>query len=131
MQELPLNEDQLKNATKNFWGIRYKYDSKGRFTAYANALTVFRDAFRKLFKPHKCYHIFESYGGSCIRCGKTTDALLIEKREEIIKKKEKYDDFWQSQMLLLIILALSVIAFTILALSVIAFKIFFYYIIYN
>jgi hypothetical protein len=49
MQEIPLNEQQLRRITERFWGIRYKYDKQGRFIAYANAGTLIIDCFKKLF----------------------------------------------------------------------------------
>ena len=34
----------------------------------------------------KCYHIFESDGGQCIKCRKTASELLEEKRDDLIMK---------------------------------------------
>jgi hypothetical protein len=48
MVELPLTEVQLREITKNYWGIRYKYDKQGRFTAYANAWTLIVDIIEKI-----------------------------------------------------------------------------------
>lgn len=49
MIEMPLNEEGLRRITQHIWGIRYKYDKKGRFTAYANGWTLIVDCFKKLF----------------------------------------------------------------------------------
>jgi hypothetical protein len=38
-----LNEQQLRDITKNYLGIRYRTNPDGSFEAYANALTVFAD----------------------------------------------------------------------------------------
>lgn len=53
MIELPLNEQQLRDITKNYPGIRYKYDKQGRFTAYANAWTLIVDSFKFMMKIWK------------------------------------------------------------------------------
>jgi hypothetical protein len=38
-----LNEQQLKNITKNYLGIRYRTNKDGSFEAYANIFTVVAD----------------------------------------------------------------------------------------
>ena len=48
-------------------------------------------------KNKKCYHIFESDGGQCIKCGRTVSELMEEKRSELIteikgEKTEKLDE---------------------------------------
>ena len=50
MIELPLNEIQIREITKKYPGIRYKYDRKGRFAAYAHAGTLLIDLFKLTFK---------------------------------------------------------------------------------
>jgi hypothetical protein len=48
MIKVPLNEEQLREITKDFIGIRYKYDKDGKFMAYTNAWTIFVDCFKWL-----------------------------------------------------------------------------------
>ena len=44
-----ITEQQLRDITKNFWGIRYRTNKDGGFEAYANALTLIVDIFKKIF----------------------------------------------------------------------------------
>jgi hypothetical protein len=53
MIELPLTEEQLREITKNYLGIRYKYDKDGAFMAYADAWTISVDAIKWLIKKIK------------------------------------------------------------------------------
>jgi hypothetical protein len=45
-----LSEEQLREITKNYLGIRYRTNKDGSFEAYANAWTLIVDLFKKLFK---------------------------------------------------------------------------------
>jgi hypothetical protein len=45
-----ISEDQLRNLTKNYLGIRYRTRKNGTFEAYANAWTLIVDLFKKIFK---------------------------------------------------------------------------------
>jgi len=43
-----ITEQQLRDATKNFWGIRYRTNKDGSFEAYANALTLIVDIGKRI-----------------------------------------------------------------------------------
>ena len=43
-----ITEEEVKDLTKNFIGIRYKYDKNGDFVAYANAWTIIVDLLKKI-----------------------------------------------------------------------------------
>lgn len=45
-----LSEQQLKDMTKNYIGIRYRTNKDGSFDAYLNAFTVFADISKKIKK---------------------------------------------------------------------------------
>jgi hypothetical protein len=45
-----ITEDKLRELTKNYLGIRYKYNKNGDFIAYANAWTMIVDLFKKIIK---------------------------------------------------------------------------------
>jgi hypothetical protein len=45
-----ISEQQLKDITKNYLGIRYKTNKDGSFEAYANAWTIIVDIYLKIFK---------------------------------------------------------------------------------
>jgi len=43
---MDLSETELREATKNILGIRYRTNKKGEFCAYSNALTMLVDIFK-------------------------------------------------------------------------------------
>jgi len=45
-----ITEQQLRDITKNFLGIRYRTNKDGSFEAYANAWTLIVDIFKRIFK---------------------------------------------------------------------------------
>ena len=45
-----LSEQQLRDITKDFLGIRYKTHKDGTFEAYINAWTFLTDLFKRIFK---------------------------------------------------------------------------------
>jgi len=45
-----LNEQQLRDMTKNYIGIRYRTNKDGSFDAYLNVFTVFADICKKIKK---------------------------------------------------------------------------------
>ena len=45
-----LSEQQLRDITKNYIGIRYRTNKDGSFDAYINAFTVFADIYKKIKK---------------------------------------------------------------------------------
>ena len=53
MIEVNLTEQELREITKNYLGIRYKYDKDGAFMAYADAWTMFVDSFKWIIKKIK------------------------------------------------------------------------------
>ena len=45
-----ITEEEIREMTKNYPGIRYRYNKKGEFIAYANAWTLTVDLFKKIRK---------------------------------------------------------------------------------
>jgi hypothetical protein len=44
-----LSEQQLRNITKNYLGIRYRTNKDGSFETYANAWIIIVDIYKKIF----------------------------------------------------------------------------------
>ena len=49
-EEGTISEEQLREITKNYLGIRYRTNKDGSFEAYANVFTIGKDIFKTIWR---------------------------------------------------------------------------------